>query len=159
MLADRRPTRVRHPQFRTRHSAGRNQSIHGLYAPAGGQEPNPDKNPKFSYKLKFLDAVADFSTGTYGYRDAIVVVDDFNVAPLPADVWDHAKLLRVVTPTPIEIAALGRKKRSLAFIGVMREVIPEDDPVFTWWGSRAADWQAVNKGRRLDHIWITSPLS
>lgn len=40
----------------------------------------------------------------------------------------------------------------------MREVVPADDQVFTWWSYRAADWQAANKGRRLDHIWVTQPL-
>ena len=57
-----------------------------------------------------------------------------------------------------EIAALERMKRALSFVDVVREVIPADDPVFTWWSYRAADWQVLNKGRRLDHIWITPPL-
>ena len=88
----------------------------------------------------------------------MVIAGDFNVAPLPADVWDHLQLSRIVTHTPIEIAALERMKRSLQFIDALREVVPADDPVFTWWSYRAADWQAANKGRRLDHIWVTQPL-
>ena len=133
-------------------------SVHSLYVPAGGQLPDNDLNPKFAHKLKFVDAVADHFAGNHGYRDAIVVAGDFNVAPLPADVWDHLKLSRIVTHTPIEIAALERMKRSLQFIDTLREVVPADDPVFTWWSYRAADWQAANKGRRLDHIWVTQPL-
>ena len=133
-------------------------SVHSLYVPAGGQLPDIDLNPKFAHKLKFVDAVADHFAGNHGYRDAIVVAGDFNVAPLPADVWDHLKLSRIVTHTPIEIAALERMKRSLQFIDTLREVVPADDPVFTWWSYRAADWQAANKGRRLDHIWVTQPL-
>ncbi len=132
--------------------------IHSLYVPAGGQLPDPDVNPKFAHKLRFLDAVADHFAGGYGYRDPMVLVGDFNVAPLPADVWDHVRMSKIVTHTPIEIAGLERMKRSLAFIDVVRELIPADDPVFTWWSYRAADWQAVNKGRRLDHIWVTPPL-
>lgn len=65
---------------------------------------------------------------------------------------------RIVTHTPIEIAALERIKRSLYFVDAVREIVPETDPVFTWWSYRAADWQAVNKGRRLDHIWVTPVL-
>lgn len=133
-------------------------SIHSLYVPAGGEIPDPDVNPKFAHKLQFIDAVADHFASGYGFRDAMVLVGDFNVAPLPADVWNHVKLSRVVTHTPREIAALERMKRALTFIDVVREVVPADDPVFTWWSYRAADWQAANKGRRLDHIWITSPL-
>ena len=133
-------------------------SVHSLYVPAGGELPDVERNPKFAHKLKFVDAVADHFAGNHGYRDAVVVAGDFNIAPLPADVWDHLKLSRIVTHTPIEIAALERMKRSLQFIDTLREVVPPDDPVFTWWSYRAADWQAANKGRRLDHIWVTQPL-
>jgi exodeoxyribonuclease-3 len=133
-------------------------SLHSIYVPAGGEEPDPEVNPKFAHKLKFMDSIADHFAGGYGFRDPMIIAGDFNVAPLPADVWDHVKLSKIVTHTPIEIAALDRMKRALAFVDVVREVIPAHDPVFTWWSYRAADWQALNKGRRLDHIWITSPL-
>jgi exodeoxyribonuclease-3 len=133
-------------------------SIHSLYVPAGGDIPDVEKNPKFAHKLRFIDAVADHFAGGYGFRDPMVLAGDLNVAPLPSDVWDHVRLSKIVTHTPIEIAALERLKRSLAFIDAVREVVPADDPVFTWWSYRAADWQAVNKGRRLDHIWVTVPL-
>jgi len=133
-------------------------SVHSLYVPAGGQLPDIETNPKFAHKLKFVEAVADHFAGNHGYRDALVVAGDFNIAPLPADVWDHVKLSRIVTHTPIEIAALERMKRALQFIDALREVVPAGDPVFTWWSYRAGDWQAANKGRRLDHIWVTLPL-
>jgi exodeoxyribonuclease-3 len=133
-------------------------SIHSLYVPAGGELPDLERNPKFAHKLRFVETIADHFAGHHGYRDELIVAGDFNIAPLPADVWDHAKLSRIVTHTPIEIAALERMKRALQFIDALREVVPEDDPVFTWWSYRAADWQAANKGRRLDHIWVTQPL-
>lgn len=132
--------------------------IHSLYIPAGGQIPDVALNPKFRHKLEYVDAVADFFAGTHGLSDAVIVAGDFNIAPLPSDVWDHAKLSRVITHTPIEIAALERMKRALYFIDALRELIPPDNPVFTWWSYRAADWQAANKGRRLDHIWVTAAL-
>ena len=44
------------------------------------------------------------------------------------------------------------------FIDVMREMVPEDEKLFTWWSYRAKDWRASNRGRRLDHIWVTDPL-
>jgi len=132
--------------------------VHSLYVPAGGDIPDVDLNPKFGHKLKFVDAIADFFAGHHGLGDAAVVAGDFNIAPLPSDVWDHRKLARMVTHTPIEIAALERMKRALYFVDALREVLPADNPVFTWWSYRAADWQAANKGRRLDHIWVTPVL-
>ena len=35
---------------------------------------------------------------------------------------------------------------------------PDDEPLFTWWVYWAEVWGAVNKGRRLDHIWIYENL-
>lgn len=133
-------------------------TVHSLYVPAGGQIPDIELNPKFAHKLKFVDAVGDHFAASHGLRDLAVVAGDFNIAPLPADVWDHRKMSRIVTHTPIEVEALERMKRSLYFIDALREVVAVDDPVFTWWSYRAADWQAANKGRRLDHIWVTQPL-
>lgn len=132
--------------------------IHCVYVPAGGDVPDRDKNPKFDFKLRFLDALADHFAGSYGFRDPMILAGDLNVAPLPADVWDHVKLRNIITHTEIEIAALERVKRSLNWIDTQREVSGDDDPVFTWWSYRAADWEKVNKGRRLDHIWVTPGL-
>ena len=30
--------------------------------------------------------------------------------------------------------------------------------LYSWWSYRARDWQASNRGRRLDHIWVTPAL-
>ncbi len=132
--------------------------VHCVYVPAGGYVPDRNANPKFDYKLRFLDALADHFAGAYGFRDPMVLAGDLNVAPLPADVWDHGKLKNVITHTEIEVATLERLKRSLNWIDTQREMIGDDDPVFTWWSYRAADWEQVNKGRRLDHIWVSPGL-
>ena len=49
-------------------------------------------------------------------------------------------------------------KRSLYFVDALREMVAADDPVFTWWSYRTADWHIMNRGRRLDHIWVTPAL-
>ncbi len=132
--------------------------VHCVYVPAGGDVPDRDANPKFDFKLRYLDDLADHFSGTYGFRDPMILAGDLNVAPLPTDVWSHTKLKNVITHTEIEVAALERVKRSLNWIDTQRELVGEDDPVFTWWSYRAADWEATNKGRRLDHIWVTPGL-
>jgi len=136
----------------------RSIGIHCVYIPAGGDIADRDLNPKFDYKLRYLDALADHFAGSYGFRDPMVLAGDLNVAPLPSDVWDHAKLRKVVTHTDIEISALERLKRSLNWIDTQRQIVGDQDPVFTWWSYRAADWELSNKGRRLDHIWVTPGL-
>jgi exodeoxyribonuclease-3 len=41
----------------------------------------------------------------------------------------------------------------------MRHFVPADEKLYTWWSYRNADWRASNRGRRLDHIWVTAPLA
>ena len=36
--------------------------------------------------------------------------------------------------------------------------IPLSEKVYTWWSYRAADWTVGDRGRRLDHIWVSRAL-
>ncbi len=40
----------------------------------------------------------------------------------------------------------------------MRQHVPPDQKLYTWWSYRSPDWAAADKGRRLDHIWISPDL-
>jgi exodeoxyribonuclease-3 len=73
-------------------------------------------------------------------------------------VWSHKQLLKVVSHTPVEVDLLNRAVKAGRWIDVAREVIPEPEKLYTWWSYRAADWRASNRGRRLDHIWVTPAL-
>jgi exodeoxyribonuclease-3 len=37
--------------------------------------------------------------------------------------------------------------------------VPTDRKLYTWWSYRAIDWAASDRGRRLDHIWVTPQLA
>lgn len=132
-------------------------TLHNFYIPAGGDIPDPETNEKFAHKLAFLDEMTD-SFAAAKPTDPVMVVGDFNVAPLECDVWSHRQLLKVVSHTPIEVEKLTRCQQSLSFVDVTRKFIPSPEPVFTWWSYRARDWRASNRGRRLDHIWVTPAL-
>jgi len=132
--------------------------VHCLYVPAGGDVPDPETNPRFADKLAFLDDLAEWYAGWFGRIDRIVLCGDFNVAPLERDVWDHRKLARVVTHTAVEIDRLARLRSSLLWVDAVRDLIDPEAPVFTWWSYRTPDWRMNNKGRRLDHVWVTPPL-
>lgn len=142
-----------------RHVAARLASgtvIHNLYIPAGGDLPDPVLNPKFRRKLDFLDAVrAAFAEAP---PEGAILVGDFNVAPREDDVWDHRKLVRVVTHTPVEVAALEAIRGAGGWVDVTRAHLPEGR-LYSWWSYRAADWAAADKGRRLDHVWATPDLA
>lgn len=131
--------------------------LHNFYVPAGGDEPDPEINPKFAHKLGFLDELAGCAELRPSNTRAIVV-GDLNVAPLEHDVWSHRRLLKVVSHTPVECEKLTAFQRAGGWIDIARTVIPEPTKLYTWWSYRAPDWAAVDKGRRLDHIWVSPAL-
>jgi exodeoxyribonuclease-3 len=132
-------------------------TLHNFYVPAGGDEPDPAVNDKFAHKLGFLDEMRTWLTGAQTSRPAILV-GDLNIAPLEHDVWSHKQLLDVVSHTPVETELLEAVRAAGGWVDAMRHFIPPEDKLFTWWSYRAQDWEASNRGRRLDHVWVTPPL-
>jgi exodeoxyribonuclease-3 len=132
--------------------------LHNFYVPAGGDEPDPLINPKFAHKLAFLDEmVVWMNAEKIDGKDAIMV-GDLNVAPLETDVWSHKALLRVVSHTPIEVEKLGSVQQAGPWVDAMRHHVPAEEKLYTWWSYRARDWAESNRGRRLDHIWVSESL-
>ena len=131
--------------------------IHNFYIPAGGDEPDREKNEKFAHKLDFLDELTEWFS-ELGPRAKTVMVGDLNVAPCEHDVWSHKQLLKVVSHTPIEVEKLHDVMASHKWLDVARELIPEPEKLYTWWSYRAKDWRISNRGRRLDHIWVSPAL-
>ncbi|MBB5516925.1 exodeoxyribonuclease-3 [Rubricella aquisinus] len=141
-----------------RHVAARLQNgmtIHNFYVPAGGDEPDRDKNVKFGHKLDFLSEMRDWFTAEPPTR--AVLVGDLNIAPLEDDVWSHKQLLKVVSHTPIEVDHLAAVQAAANWQDITRQHMPEGK-VYSWWSYRAKDWSAADKGRRLDHIWATPDM-
>jgi exodeoxyribonuclease-3 len=132
--------------------------LHNLYAPAGGELPDPNRNPKFAHKLRFYRELSRWFRGKKRDGNRLVLVGDLNVAPLPEDVWSHERLRRVVTHTEVEVKAIQRLALSLDWVDALRMFVPAPRKLFTWWSYRSFDWKRVNKGRRLDHAWVTPPL-
>lgn len=132
--------------------------LHNLYIPAGGDVPNAATNPKFAHKLDFLTALARWWRVRHRTRPRMVALGDFNVAPLETDVWSHQRLKSVVTHTPVEIDHLERAMKAGRWIDAVRHFVPPSAPLYTWWSYRTPDWRNADKGRRLDHIWVTAAL-
>ena len=142
-----------------RHIAGTLENgvtIHNFYVPAGGDVPDRDKNEKFGQKLDYLTDMRDqFHTEA---PSKSILVGDLNIAPREDDVWSHKQLLKVVSHTPIEVEALAETQDAGKWVDVTRQDIPEGQ-LYSWWSYRAKDWDAADKGRRLDHIWATPDIS
>ena len=132
--------------------------LHNFYVPAGGDIPDPALNPKFEHKLRFLDEMKACEPLHPRGDDRHILVGDLNVAPHENDVWSHKQLLKVVSHTPIECEKLLAAQAHGEWVDVARERIPLSEKVYTWWSYRAADWTLADRGRRLDHIWVSRAL-
>jgi len=142
-----------------RHIAGRLENgvtVHNFYVPAGGDIPDRDKNEKFGQKLDYLtDMRNEFRANA---PQKAILVGDLNIAPREDDVWNHKSLLKIVSHTPIEVEHLAQVQEAGKWVDVTRQDIPEG-LLYSWWSYRAKDWDAADKGRRLDHIWATPDIS
>ena len=133
--------------------------LHNFYVPAGADVPDPDLNPKFAHKLDFLREMArTFEKRRDRATAPVVLVGDLNVAPLENDVWSHKQLLKVVSHTPVETELLDGVRASFDWIDVTRSFVPPEKKIYSWWSYRARDWRASDRGRRLDHIWVSPAL-
>jgi len=133
--------------------------IHNLYVPAGGDEPDPEINDKFAHKLAFVDEMAAWFEAEPVHAERAILVGDLNIAPLEHDVWSHKALLKVVSHTPVEVEKFTRARAAGRWFDALRKFAPDDEKLYTWWSYRSPDWAAADKGRRLDHVWVSPPLA
>jgi len=133
--------------------------IHCLYIPAGGDIPDPAVNDKFAHKLQFLDELTAWWPAERSSARPMILVGDLNIAPLEHDVWSHKALLKIVSHTPIEVEKLTAMQNSIGWVDAVRHFVPADQKLYTWWSYRNLDWKISDRGRRLDHIWVTPPLA
>lgn len=132
--------------------------IHNFYVPAGGDIPDVKQNPKFDFKLRFCNAMTEYAESMKDTDKKLIMVGDFNIAPLTHDVWSHKQLLNVVSHTPVETEAMERLRATLGWVDTSRHFVPESEKLYSWWSYRNQDWKKSDRGRRLDHIWITPNL-
>jgi exodeoxyribonuclease III len=133
--------------------------LHNFYVPAGGDLPDPKANPKFRHKLDFLAEMESHFAKRRRRRNApVALVGDLNVAPLENDVWSHKQLIDVVSHTPVETELLSAARAAFDWVDVTRRFVPKEQKIYSWWSYRAQDWSASDRGRRLDHIWVSQPL-
>ena len=142
-----------------RHVAGKLENgvtIHNFYVPAGGDKPDREVNEKFGQKLDYLTEMRDWFRAEA--PEKAILVGDLNIAPREDDVWNHKQLLKVVSHTPIEVEHLAETREAGKWVDITRQDLPEGN-LYSWWSYRSPDWDAADKGRRLDHVWATPDIS
>jgi exodeoxyribonuclease-3 len=123
-----------------------------VYAP-NGQVVGSDK---WSYKLAWLDRLRAHLERKHDRAAPLVLCGDFNVAPEPRDVHDPLEWEPSVLFHPEARHALERV-RAWGFRDAFR--MHHHDPGFyTWWDYRMLGFPK-NRGLRIDHVFVTEPLT
>ena len=124
--------------------------VWSLYVPNGrGLE-----DPHYSYKLAFLESLGDAARAWVNQPTALV--GDFNVAPLPTDIWSEADADAPTHVSEASRAAL-RTLEDAGYDELSRRFIP-DEGRYTFW-----DYQQLrfpkNEGMRIDFAFASPPLA
>ena len=130
--------------------------LHNFYVPAGGDEPDVSINQKFEHKISFINEMKNYFLSDT--KTNKILVGDLNIAPLEHDVWSHKQLLDVVSHTPIETETLLNIIQTGEWVDVMRELVPHSEKLYSWWSYRSRNWEVSDRGRRLDHFWVSKKI-
>jgi exodeoxyribonuclease III len=134
------------------------EEIHNWYVPAGGDIPDPLENPAYDFKLRFVEHMTQWSHAQKKTGRPTIILGDFNIAPQEHDVWSSKQLRNVVSHTEPEITRLNALKASHDWVDVARHFVDDQQKLYSWWSYRNRDWRKSDRGRRLDHIWVTPDL-
>jgi exodeoxyribonuclease-3 len=121
-----------------------------VYVP-NGQSVGSDK---YDYKLRWLEALAQWLAGEMAAHPKLAVLGDFNVAPEDRDVHDPAAWAGQVLFSEPERAAL-RRLFALGLADAFR-LFEQPERSFTWWDYRMNAFRR-KMGLRIDHV-LLSPL-
>ncbi len=117
-----------------------------------GQEVGSEK---FTYKLRWLEAVTRWIEREMKRHEKLIVMGDFNIAPDDRDVYDpDAWREKILCSTP-EREALGR----ILDLGVSDSfrLFDQAEGVYSWWDYRAAMFRR-GLGLRIDLVLCSDPL-
>jgi exodeoxyribonuclease III len=123
----------------------------GAYFP-NGQAPDSDK---FQYKLKWMDALREWTRTQLAAHPKLVLMGDFNIAPEDRDVYDPVAWFGQIHCTPQErehFAALVGLGLSDAF-----RQFEQPPKSWSWWDYRNLAFRR-NQGLRIDHILVSQAL-
>jgi exodeoxyribonuclease-3 len=124
----------------------------GAYMP-NGQEVGCDK---YEYKLRWLNALAEWLDGELRHSPQLALCGDYNIAPDDRDVHDPARWRDCILVSEPERAAF-RRLLALGLCDSFR-LFEQPEKTFSWWDYRMLGFQK-NLGLRIDLILLSQPLA
>ena len=126
--------------------------IINVYVP-NGSSLNSDK---FDYKINWLNNLSCFLDRQEKKCSLICLLGDFNIAPFDNDIHDPQKYEGGIMASKIERKALNNVIKG-RFIDSFR-IYEKNTGHWSWWDYRNNEFE-LNKGWRIDHIYISKKLS
>jgi len=123
----------------------------GAYFP-NGQAPDSDK---FSYKMRWLDALRAWVAQELAAHPQLVLMGDFNIAPEDRDVYDPVAWAGQIHCTPEEREHF-RRLVALGLHDAFR-LFEQPPKSWSWWDYRNLAFRR-NQGLRIDHILVSEAL-
>jgi len=111
---------------------------------------------KFQYKINWLNCLASFLDEQEKEGDLICLMGDFNVAPSDLDIHDPDKYAGGIMASEMERNALNNVLKD-RLIDSFR-IFEKNTAHWSWWDYRNNSYE-LNKGWRIDHIYISKELS
>jgi exodeoxyribonuclease-3 len=126
--------------------------IINVYVPNGSSL----ESDKFEYKINWLNCLAYFLDEQEKNGDLICLLGDFNIAPNNIDIHDPKKYEGGLMASQIERAALNNVVKE-RLIDSFR-IFEQNTGHWSWWDYRNNSYE-LNKGWRIDHIYVSKELS
>ena len=126
--------------------------IINVYVPNGSSLDSD----KFEYKINWLNCLAAFLDEEVKRGELICLMGDFNIAPSKLDIHDPKKYEGGIMASDIERSALNNVLKG-RLIDSFR-IFEKNSGHWTWWDYRNNGYE-LNKGWRIDHIYISKELS
>ena len=126
--------------------------IINVYVPNGSSLDSD----KFQYKINWLNCLASFLDEQEKKSNLICLMGDFNIAPSHLDIHDPKKYEGGIMASEIERNALDNVLKD-RLIDSFR-IFEKNSGHWSWWDYRNNAYE-LNKGWRIDHIYISKELT
>ena len=126
--------------------------IINVYVPNGSSL----ESDKFEYKINWLSCLASFLDEQEKKGELICLMGDFNIAPSNLDIHDPSKYQGGIMASERERNALNNVLKG-RLIDSFR-IFEKNTGHWSWWDYRNNAYE-LNKGWRIDHIYISKELS
>ena len=126
--------------------------IINVYVPNGSSL----ESDKFEYKINWLSCLASFLEKQLKKGELICLMGDFNIAPSNLDIHDPKKYEGGIMASESERNALNNVLKGRLLDSF--RIFEKNTGHWSWWDYRNNAYE-LNKGWRIDHIYISKELS